>query len=177
MINSENTQYVTHISKLPQSTSYAIKNHSGAKTCRVAETRAPQLSKKIGEEDHQAPNTEEVEEFGEVGTAGLPDSEISKTSHFQTQMHVDDPVESIADSDLEDGELQKMLTSPLYVQKASGKPDAMVVQEREVSAQYTPAERKACLTSHSSEGQKPLGEQKALFSSELGTQEFCVQKR
>ena len=36
-------------------------------------------------------------------------------------MHFDDPVESIADSDLEDGELQKMLTSLLYAQKASGK--------------------------------------------------------
>ena len=46
-------------------------------------------------------------------------------------------MESIADSDLEDGELQKMLTSPLYAQKASGKPDAMVTQEREVSAQLT----------------------------------------
>ena len=39
-------------------------------------------------------------------------------------------MESIADSDLEDGELQKMLTSPVYAQKASKKPDAMVVQER-----------------------------------------------
>ena len=43
MINSENTQYIMHISKLPQSTSCAIKNHSGVKTCRVAETRARQL--------------------------------------------------------------------------------------------------------------------------------------
>ena len=34
----------------------------------------------------------------------------------------------------------------------------MVVQEREVSAQYTRAERKESLTSHSSEGQKLLGE-------------------
>ena len=41
--HTENTQYITHISKLPQSTSCAIKNHSGVKTCRVAETRAPQL--------------------------------------------------------------------------------------------------------------------------------------
>ena len=40
---SENTQYITHISKIPQSTSCAIKNHSGEKTCRVAETRARQL--------------------------------------------------------------------------------------------------------------------------------------
>ena len=98
-----------------------------------------------------------MEEFGEAGTAGLPDLKISETSHFQSKMHVDDSVESIADSDLEDGELRKMLTSPLYVQKASEKPDAMVVQEREVSAQYTRAERKECLTSHSSEGQKPSG--------------------
>ena len=50
-------------------------------------------------------------------------------------MHFDDSVESIADSDLEDGELQKMLTPPLYAQRALGKPNAMVVQEREVSAQ------------------------------------------
>ena len=102
MINSENTQYITHISKLPQSTSCAIKNNSGAKTCRVAETRAPQLSQKNGEEDHQAPITEEAKEFGEIGTVGLPVSKISETSHFQSQMH--DSVESIADSDLEDGE-------------------------------------------------------------------------
>ena len=31
-------------------------------------------------------------------------------------------MESIADSDLDDGELQKMLTSPVYAQKASKKP-------------------------------------------------------
>ena len=39
----ENTQYITHMPKLPQPTSCAIKNHSGVRTCRVAETRAPQL--------------------------------------------------------------------------------------------------------------------------------------
>ena len=80
-------------------------------------------------------------------------------------MHVDDSVESTADSDLEDGELQKMLTAPLYVQKASGKPDAMVVQEREVSAQYTQADQNESLRSHSSEGQKASGKPDASFSS------------
>ena len=50
----------------------------------------------------------------ESGTAGLPDSKIPETSCFQSQMHFDDSVERIADSDLKDGELQKMLTSPLY---------------------------------------------------------------
>ena len=43
MNNSENTQYITHISKLPRSTSCAINNHSGVKTCRAAETRARQI--------------------------------------------------------------------------------------------------------------------------------------
>ena len=89
------------------------------------------MQEKFREQVHRAPITEEVKEFGEVGTACLPDSKISKTSYFQPHMHFDDSVESIADSDLEHGELQKMLTSPLYAQKASGKPDAMVVQERE----------------------------------------------
>ena len=83
-----------------------------------------------------------MKEFGEIGTAGLP----AETSYLQSQMHFDDSVESIADSGLEDGDLQKMLTSPLYSQRASGKPDAMVVQEK-------PIQRK-----------KPT----ALFSSEQG---------
>ena len=39
----ENTQYISLISKLPQSTSCAIKKQSGVRTCRVADTRAPQL--------------------------------------------------------------------------------------------------------------------------------------
>ena len=110
---------------------------------------------------HRAPITEEVKEFGEIGTASLPDSKISETSYFQSN----DSLESIADSD---GALQKMLTSPLYAQKASGKPDAMVMQEREVSAQHTQADRKEGLRSHSSEGQKALGKPNALFSFEQG---------
>ena len=89
------------------------------------------VQENFGEEVHRAPITEEVKEFGEIGTAGLPDSTISETSYFQSHMHFDDSAESIADSDLENGELQKMLTSQnVYAQKASGKPDAMVVHER-----------------------------------------------
>ena len=98
-----------------------------------------------------------MEEFGEIGTGGVPDSNLSETSCFQSQLHFDDSVESTADSDLEDGELQKMLTAPLYAQRASGKCDAMVMQEREVSAQYTQADRKGSLRSHSSEVRKLRG--------------------
>ena len=85
---------------------------------------------KFGEHDHPAPITEDVEECGEIGTAGLPDSNTPETSYFQSQMLFDDSVGSNADSDLEDEELQKMLTSPLYAQKVLVKPDALVVQER-----------------------------------------------
>ena len=54
--------------------------------------------------------------------------------------------------------LKKVLTSPLYAQKASGKPDAMVMQEREVSAQNTQANRKESLRSHSSVCPESFGE-------------------
>ena len=60
----------------------------------------------------------------------MPNSKLSETSYIQSQMHFDDSMESIADSNLEDGELQKMLTSQLYVQKASGKLDAMFSSEQ-----------------------------------------------
>ena len=63
--------------------------------------------KEFGGHDHRAPITEEVKEFGEIGTAGLPDSQTSETAYFQSQMHFDDSVESTADSDVEDGELEK----------------------------------------------------------------------
>ena len=89
------------------------------------------VQEKVGEEEHRAPITEEVEEFREIRTTGVPDSQLAETSYFQSDMHFDESVENIADSDLEDGELQKMLTSPLYAQKASGRPDAMVMRERE----------------------------------------------
>ena len=105
-----------------------------------------------------------MEEFREIGTAGLLDCKISQTSYIQSQMHFDDSVESIADSDLEDGELQKMLTSPLYARKTSGKPNAMVMQEHKNSQ----ADRKESLRSPSSEGREVLVKPDALFSSEQG---------
>ena len=57
---------------------------------------------------YQNPIIEDMDEFGKVG---------ADTSYVQSQMHFDyDSEESIADSDLEDGELRKMLASPLYRQ-------------------------------------------------------------
>ena len=110
-----------------------------------------------------------MKEFGEFGNQVSINSKLSETSYFQSHVRVDDSVESIEDSDHEDEELQKMMTSPLYAQKASGKPDASVVQEREreVSAQLTQAGKES-LRSHSSEGPKASGKPDALFSSEQG---------
>ena len=79
-----------------------------------------------------------MDEFGEVG----------EMSYLQSQMHSDyDSAESIADSDLEDGELRKMLSSPLYMQcredcESSRMPIAPVkpaalLQERGASAKRT----------------------------------------
>ena len=73
--------------------------------------------------------TGDLDEFGKVG---------ADTSYLQSQMHSGyDSAESIADSDLEDGELRKMLASPLYLQNredyessrmpiATGKPAALL---------------------------------------------------
>ena len=56
-------------------------------------------------ENYQNPIAEDVEGFGKVG---------AEKSFFQSQMHSDyHSAESIADSDLEDGELRKMVTSSL----------------------------------------------------------------
>ena len=62
--------------------------------------------------------------------------------------------------------------------KLRGKPDALVVQEREVSAQLTQAGRES-LRSHSSEGQKVFGETRCIVFIWVGKfdQEFGVQKR
>ena len=67
--------------------------------------------------------------------------------YVQSRIHSDfDSAESIADSDLEDGELRKMLASPLYASGwgenygspqrpiASGKPEAQRIQKRGASA-------------------------------------------
>ena len=97
--------------------------------------------------------TDDMDEFGKVG---------AETSYLQSQMHSDyDSAESIADSDLEDGELRKMLSSPLYMQSredcessripiALGKP-AAVLQERGASAKRTQADLREGLMSSSSQ--------------------------
>ena len=147
----------------------ALKNHSLTSFMKVPETCAqtlPQVMspkclrpesndvhRELGVQDQQPPGIEKVKEFGQIQTRSLLDHEmaemslVEKMSYLQSQMHFDLSMESIADSDLEDGELQKLLSSPLYAQRAFGKPDAMVVQEREVSAQR----------SHSSEGHGASG--------------------
>ena len=117
------------------------------------------VQREFGEQDQQAPIIEEVKEFGQIEAQSSLDHEmaemstIKKMSYLQSQMHFDECMESTADSDVEDGEIRKLLTSPLYARRASGKPGAQVIQERVVSAQ----------TSHSSEDHRAFGKPAALF--------------
>ena len=103
----------------------------------------------------------------------------------------DSPV-SIADSDLEDGELRKMLASPLYLQNredhessrmpiATVKPAALL-QETGASAKRAQADGRKGLMSRSSQEPSALGKPAALFSfgserTAKSIQEFCFQKR
>ena len=66
-----------------------------------------QIPERILGDDIRNPITEDTEETGKFGV-DMP--------YVQSRTHsVYDSAESIADSDLEDGELRKMLASPLYV--------------------------------------------------------------
>ena len=172
--NSENTQYIP---KLPQPTSCAIKNHSGVKTCKVAETRAPQLPQVMSPRSLRlSPESKLILEihincmmYMKILTKKI--TELLSPKKWRNLERLGQPAYRTlkyqrrptsnrrcnADSDLEDGELQKMLTSPLCAQKSLGKPDASVMQERGVSAQHSQANRQGSLRSHSSEGQKAVG--------------------
>ena len=61
------------------------------------------------EDDYQNPINDDTDEFGEIG--------VKSQSYHQSQMHSDfDSAESFVDSDLEDGQLRKMLPALLYIQ-------------------------------------------------------------
>ena len=136
-------------------------------------------------ENQQNPIAEDVEGFGEVG---------AEESYIQSQMHSGyDSAESIAESDLEDGELRKMVISPLYMQDredcmssrkstALEKPAAMI-QDSGVSAKRTQADRREGLMSNSFQETRALGRKLAamFFTRKRRTgkhnQEFSFQKR
>ena len=124
------------------------------------------VQRKFGEQDQLAPVMEETRGFGQIQVQSLLDQEMAKMSpiedmsYLQSGMHFNESVESNADSDLEHGEIRKLLTSSLCAQGASGRPDAMDTQESEVNAQ----------TSHSSEGREATGRPVALFSPKRNEQ-------
>ena len=70
----------------------------------------PVFDERILGDDNQNLITEDTEETGKFGV---------DVPYVQARTHSDyDSAESTADSDLEDGELRKMLASPLYVHGA-----------------------------------------------------------
>ena len=82
------------------------------------------VHKEFGEQDQQAPVIEEGKDFGQIEKHTFLDHEmaaislIDKMSYLQSRMHFDDSMKSNAGSDLEDGEIRKLLTSSLYAQRA-----------------------------------------------------------
>ena len=89
--HTENTQYIPHISKLPQSTSCAIKNHSGVKICTVAETRAQQLPQVMSPKNLRP----------------------SREAKHVLEIHIDDLMHR--------KNLEKKITEPLACKRAGGK--------------------------------------------------------
>ena len=153
------------------------------------EPRRIELDRKFGTDPYQRQErfmrnsvSEDMDEFGKVG---------AEMSYFQSQMHSDyDSAESMADSDLEDGELRKMLASPLYMQNREDcefsrmpiaqEGPAVLLQERGASAKRTQADSRKSLMSSSSQEPRALGKPAALFSFGRTTepiQEYCFQKR
>ena len=157
---SKTTLYTEHYFQNLYSRQAAQTNRSCTSITRVAETRATPLPQVMSptslrqflevlwttsinfpmyrenlENRSTSSIIEEVKEFGQIGTQNLLDDEMAETSPvekmscIQSQMRLDGPWKALQ-TDLEDGELRNMLTSPMYSQRASGKPDAMVVQER-----------------------------------------------
>ena len=122
-------------------------------------------------DDNQNPINEDTDEFGIIG--------VKSQSYHQSQMHSDyNSADSIVASDLEDGQLRKMLASPLKIRgreensepsrnpEVSGKPEAMVIQEREVNAQRTQADHSRTESLMSSSSQEPIvpGKPQTMFS-------------
>ena len=91
--------------------------------CNILEPRRIELDRNPGKDldlslertmgdDYQNPITEDMDEFGKAGV---------EMSCIQSRTHSDyDSAESTADSDLEDGELQKKLASPLHTHGRGG---------------------------------------------------------
>ena len=128
-----------------------------------------QIPERILGDDCQNPTTEDTEETGKVGV-DMP--------YVQSRIHSDyDSAERISDSDLEDGEVRKMLASLLYVlgrgenygsshkPTASRKPEAQIIQKRGASAQRTRADhsgRREILMSNSSQEPQASGKPDAV---------------
>ena len=183
--NTKSTQYITHISKLSQSTCCAIKNHSGVKTCRVAETRAQQLTQVMSPKNlrpsRESTHMLEIQINYMMYRKNL-EKKITSSYHRRKWRNLEKlgrlvcpilnyqrrlPSNRWCISTIPWKALQILISRVksykrcwlhhCMPRKRRGKHDAMVVQEREVSAQYTQAERKERLRSHSSEGKKALG--------------------
>ena len=120
--------YITHISKLPQLTSCAIKNHSFVKTLQSGGN--PRTTTPTGYDPEELATVlqdkleKKITELRSPERLGQLAYRIFKYQRrpASNRRCISAIRGSTADSDLEDGELQKMLTSPLYAQKLRWNP-------------------------------------------------------
>ena len=81
------------------------------------------VQEKFGEEDHRSPITEEVEDFlKRLGLLACWILNYQRRPTSNRRCILDDSVESLADSDLEDGELQKCWLHLCMPRKLGGNP-------------------------------------------------------
>ena len=138
------------------------------------EPRRIELDRNLGTDPYQIHEgflrsslTGDMEEFGKVGVG---------VSYFQSQMHSEyDSAESIGDSDLEDGKLQRLLTSPQYLQNREDYESSSNANRNRETCCIVTGERSNCkknahadlwkgLMSSSSQEPSAPGKPAALFS-------------
>ena len=185
--HNENTQCIPHISKLSQSTSCAIKNHSGVKTCSVAETRAQQLPQVMSPRNLRPSQGSKI--FLEIHVNYMMyrkflQKKITELLSPKSWRNLEKLGRLvclipnyqrwllclIADAFRRISKMEDCKKCWFHhcMRKKLGWNPMQWSCRKEVSAQYIQTDRKESLRSHSSEGQKASGKPGALFSSEQG---------
>ena len=144
---------------------------------KVNNLQLQEKQREFGEQSQQAPIMGESQGFAEILVQSLFDQEMGDTSviekmpYLQSKMHFDESLGSNADSDLEDGEIRKLLTSSLCAQEASG----------ETRCNGRAGERGKCTNVSLSEGQEATGNPLHCCHQHVVNKEpnmeFCVRKR
>ena len=133
------------------------------------------VQENFGEEDHRALVSEEVRNLERLGRLACRILNCQRRPSSNRRCISTIPWKALQTLISKMESYKKMQTSPLYAKKASEKSDAMAMQEREVSAQNTQADRKASLRSPSSEGSESFGETRCIVFICTGSEKIIRQ--